>query len=52
MTSDLAERTEQRLREQIGAVVAERFDFSQAADCGWCEFKNLCPRHHGGGVPL
>jgi putative RecB family exonuclease len=51
-TPDLADRTKQRIRDQVGAIVAERFDFSDTADCSWCEFKNLCPRHHGGDVPL
>jgi superfamily I DNA/RNA helicase/RecB family exonuclease len=52
MTPELADRTEHRIREQIAAIADERFDFSDTADCTWCEFKNLCPRHHGGGVPL
>ena len=52
MTPELADRTEHRIREQVAAIAAERFDFSDEADCQWCEFKNLCPRHHGGDVPL
>jgi RecB family exonuclease len=52
MTPGLADHTEQRIREQIAAIADERFDFSDTADCTWCEFKSLCPRHHGGGVPL
>jgi ATP-dependent exoDNAse (exonuclease V) beta subunit len=51
MTPELADHTAQRIRQQIGAIADERFDFSDTADCHWCEFKNLCPRHHGGGVP-
>jgi superfamily I DNA/RNA helicase/RecB family exonuclease len=49
---DLTERTEQRIRDAIASIVAERFDFADTADCQWCEFKNLCPRHYGASVPL
>jgi len=52
VTPDLVERTRQRIRENVAAVVSERFEFSPEADCQWCEFKQLCPRHHGGEVPL
>jgi hypothetical protein len=52
MTPDLADRTEQRIRDLIAAIIAERFEFSETADCAWCEFKNLCPRHYGGDVAL
>ncbi len=41
-----------RIRELVAAIRAERFDFSPEADCGWCEFKQLCPRHHGKQVPV
>ena len=34
------------------AIVAEQFEFSPDADCTWCEFKRICPRHHLKDVPL
>jgi hypothetical protein len=52
VTADLADRTQERIRTHIAAVVAERFDYSPEADCKWCEFKRICPRHHGEDVPL
>jgi ATP-dependent DNA helicase UvrD/PcrA len=52
VTADLADRTQERIRANIAAVVAERFDYSPEADCKWCEFKRICPRHHGKDVPL
>jgi RecB family exonuclease len=52
VTPDLLDRTEKRIRELIGAIVAEQFEFSATADCGWCEFKKLCPRHHLRDLPL
>jgi ATP-dependent exoDNAse (exonuclease V) beta subunit len=52
VTADLTDRTRERIRANIAAIVAERFDFSAEADCQWCEFKRLCPRHFGGDVPL
>jgi RecB family exonuclease len=52
VTPDLAEHTLERVRADIGAIVDERFDHSPEADCNWCEFKRICPRHFGGDVPL
>jgi DNA helicase II / ATP-dependent DNA helicase PcrA len=52
VTPDLTEATRERLRRDIAAIVAERFDFGPQADCQWCEFKRVCPRHYGGDVPL
>ena len=52
VSPDLADRTRERVRNDIAAVVAERFDHSADADCQWCEFKRLCPRHFGKDVPL
>ena len=52
VTPELVERTRERIRDDVAGVVAERFEFSPTADCTWCEFKQLCPRHHGGEVPL
>jgi len=52
VTPDLVELTRKRVRDNVAQVVAERFDFSPQADCKWCEFKQLCPRHHEGDLPL
>jgi DNA helicase-2/ATP-dependent DNA helicase PcrA len=52
VTSDLTEATRNRMREDVAAIVGERFDFSPDADCQWCDFKRVCPRHFGGDVPL
>jgi len=52
MSTDLTDRTRARLTELLAAIRAERFDFSANADCQWCQFKQLCPRHHGQDVPL
>ena len=52
VTPDLGERTEARVRAASESIVAERFDFSPEADCRWCEYKRLCPRHFGRDVPL
>jgi superfamily I DNA/RNA helicase/RecB family exonuclease len=52
VTPDLADRTRERVRTNIAAVVDERFDFAPTADCQWCEFKRICPRHFGGDAPL
>jgi RecB family exonuclease len=49
---DLAGRTRERVRAVVAAIVEERFDPSPDADCQWCEFKRICPRHFGGDVPL
>jgi RecB family exonuclease len=51
-TPDLAERTRERVRALLAAIVEERFDHSPVADCQWCEFKRVCPRYFGGEVPL
>ena len=42
----LAETTRARLRDLIARIAAEEFDYSPDADCDWCEFKTICPRHH------
>ena len=39
--------TRARVLGERRAIVAEEFDFSPEADCQWCEFKRICPRHHG-----
>ncbi len=52
MTPELAERDTRAGPRLIAAIVAEQFDFSPEADCKWCEFKRICPRHHGGDVPV
>jgi ATP-dependent DNA helicase UvrD/PcrA len=52
VTPDHADRTRERVRTNIAGIVAEEFDFSPEADCKWCEFKRICPRHHGGDGPL
>ena len=52
VTAGLRERTRDRVRDDVAQVVAERFEFSPEADCHWCEFKPICPRHHGRDVPL
>ena len=52
MTPDLADRTRERIRDLVGAIAAEQFEFSPDADCTWCEFKKICPRHHLKDVPL
>jgi ATP-dependent exoDNAse (exonuclease V) beta subunit len=51
-SADLAERTRQRVRALVAAIVEERFDPSPDADCQWCEYKRICRRHFGGDVPL
>ena len=38
--------------DPTGAIVSEQFEFSPTADCTWCEFKKICPRHHLKDVPL
>jgi ATP-dependent DNA helicase UvrD/PcrA len=52
VTPDHADRTRERVRTNIAGIVAEELDFSPEADCKWCEFKRICPRHHGGDAPL
>jgi superfamily I DNA/RNA helicase/RecB family exonuclease len=52
VTPDLADRTRERVRTNIAAIVDEQFDFSSSAVCNWCEFKRICPRHFGGDPPL
>ncbi|MDQ2983475.1 MAG: ATP-dependent helicase [Actinomycetota bacterium] len=52
MTSDLTDRTAQRVRDLVARIGAEEFDFSETADCTFCDFKPICPRHHGRDVPL
>jgi superfamily I DNA/RNA helicase/RecB family exonuclease len=52
MSADLADRTRTRLADLLARIRAEEFAFSPEADCQWCEFKQLCPRHHGQDVPL
>ena len=52
VSPDLTERTRERVRANIAAIVEERFEQSAEADCRWCEFKRICPRHFGGDVPL
>ena len=52
MTPDLPDRTRERIEGFVAAIVAEQFAFSPTADCTWCEFKKICPRHHLKDVPL
>jgi hypothetical protein len=52
MTPDLPDRTRQRIRGLVGAIAAEEFQFSPTADCTWCDFKKICPRHHLKDAPL
>jgi putative RecB family exonuclease len=52
VTPGLAEATRDRVRGLIGEIAAEHFDPSPDADCGFCEFKSLCPRWYGRDVPL
>ncbi len=47
----LRETTRERLRSLIARVAAEQFDYSPEADCDYCDFKTICPRHHG-DVPV
>jgi DNA helicase II / ATP-dependent DNA helicase PcrA len=49
---ELADRTRERIRGMVGEIVAERFDFSPEADCMWCPFKGICPRHYGQDAPV
>jgi DNA helicase-2/ATP-dependent DNA helicase PcrA len=52
MSLDLQERTRGRVRDAIAEIASEHFDFSAEADCTWCDFKRICPRHHGKDAPL
>ena len=36
--------------EQVALLI--KFAFSPDADCGFCDFRPLCPRHHGQDVPV
>jgi hypothetical protein len=45
VTADLVDRTRDRIRGLFGEIAAERFDFSPDADCQFCEFLRMCPRH-------
>jgi superfamily I DNA/RNA helicase/RecB family exonuclease len=47
-----AHRTEARVLGMVAQIAAEEFTFSPEADCQWCEFKRICPRHYGADVPL
>jgi superfamily I DNA/RNA helicase/RecB family exonuclease len=49
--SELSGKTRERMRGLIAEIVAEHFDFSPEADCKFCDFKSICPRHHG-DVPV
>ncbi len=31
----------------IREIAAEHFEYSPDADCDFCQFKSICPRHHG-----
>ena len=52
VTPDLPDRTRERIRGLVGAIAAEEFEFSPTADCTWCDFKKICPRHHLKDAPL
>ena len=52
VTPDLVATTRERIVDLVEKIAAERFDFSAEADCKFCDFKPLCPRHHGGDVPV
>ena len=52
VTPDLPDRTRQRIRGLLRDIVAEEFEFSPTADCQWCDFKEICPRHHLKDAPL
>ena len=45
VTPDLVDTTRTRIRGLVGDIVAERFEFSPDADCRYCDFVRLCPRH-------
>lgn len=47
VTADLTEKTRERIRAIVADVVTERFDFSPEADCRYCDFVKICPRHTG-----
>ena len=47
VTPDLNERTRARVRQLVGDIAAERFDFSPEAECKFCDFPRICPRHVG-----
>lgn len=48
-----ADRTRERLGTLIDGIRSERFEFSPDADCGYCDFKTVCPRWpQGRSVPL
>ena len=52
VTPESADRTEARVLATVAKIAAEDFTFSPEADCTWCEFKPICPRHYGQDVPL
>jgi len=52
VTPELADATRERVRNVIGKIAAEQFDFSPEADCMFCDFQPICPRHHGRDVPV
>ena len=52
VTPDLVERTRERVRGLVAEIVAERFEYSPQADCMFCDFKRICPRHFGGDAPV
>ena len=49
---ELVQATRERIRGMVAEIVAERFPWSPEADCQWCAFKPICPRHHGRDAPV
>jgi superfamily I DNA/RNA helicase/RecB family exonuclease len=52
VTPQLVGDTTARVRENIAQIATERFDFSPEADCTFCDFRTICPRHHLKDLPL
>ena len=52
VTPELVDDTRARVRENIGQIAAEKFEFSPEANCTFCDFRTICPRHHLKDLPL
>jgi hypothetical protein len=40
------------VRGLIAQIASEQFEFSPDADCKFCDFQRICPRHYGRDVPV
>ncbi len=44
-TPELAGATRERVRGLVAQIAGERFAFSPEAECKFCDFQTICPRH-------